>query len=99
MRKFITDYALLIAATPFVIVGLMIYLWWNKPPNPVNVAWNATYSACHQTWDANDTMRKSAMVASRAIFIRMNQASLAPDSTWGAINHLCTVEANTAHPR
>ena len=65
-------------------------------PNSQQDAYDIAYKTCHDKWDANDTMRNSAILGVQIEFKKLDQLSLAPADSFGAIRIICEIEANKA---
>ena len=58
--------------------------------------YTAVNKACWNKWNANDTMRNTALVAVQIQMKRIDQLSKAPKDFDGAISLLCRIEADKA---
>ncbi len=61
--------------------------------------YDATYKTCHEKWNANDTMRNSAIFIVQFQFARLDQQSLAPKEAYQAIHFICDIEAKEAQSK
>lgn len=65
-------------------------------PNAQQDAYDIAYKTCHDKWNANDTMRNTAILIVQIQFKKLDQLSLAPSDSFGAINIICEIDANKA---
>ena len=65
-------------------------------PNAQQDAYDIAYKTCDAKWDANDTMRNTALLIVQIQFKKLDQLSLAPSVSFGAIRIICENEANEA---
>ena len=65
-------------------------------PNAQQDAYDIAYKTCDAKWDANDTMRNTALLIVQIQFKKLDQLSLAPSDSFGAIRIICENEANKA---
>ena len=68
----------------------------NEKAIKEEITYTSVNNYCWSKWNANDTMRNSALLAVQIQMIKIDQLSLAPTDSSGAISLLCRLEAEKA---
>ena len=84
------------ATGSFVVTFCFGVITYMLLPNAQQDAYDIAYKTCHDKWDANDTMRNTAILGVQIQFKKLDQLSLAPSDSFGAIRIICEIEANKA---
>jgi len=68
----------------------------NEKAIKEEIKYTSVNNSCWSKWNANDTMRNSALLAVQIQMKKIDQLSLAPTDSSGAISLLCRLEAEKA---
>jgi hypothetical protein len=68
----------------------------NEVENKKELQYKVAFNVCKDKWNANDTMKNSALITVQLQFKKIDQLSLAPTDYKSAIDLLCKVDAEKA---